>query len=96
MNDEGEKQFSLYNFTEELVAKELEKALKEREDVCKCLQCRNDMASYALNQLKPKYITSRKGDVFARLGEMETQMRADVLIIVEQGIQKVKDNPRHE
>ncbi len=90
-----EKEYGLHNYTEDLVQQVLQDLLAKRDDICKCSQCQADMASLALNQLSPKYITSHKGEIYSRLEEFKIQVKADVIISVTKAMEKVKNNPRH-
>ena len=53
------------NIMENLVEDEFERA-KGSLNCCTCEACRNDIIAYALNQLPPKYVATRKGEVYSR------------------------------
>ncbi|MCK8817225.1 late competence development ComFB family protein [Natroniella sulfidigena] len=91
------QQEKLHNHTEDVVLDKLEKLLteKEFENICTCEQCLFDMASYALNTLPAKYITTAKGDVMTRLDEFEEQSQIDFDLKVIQAIQTISKNPSH-
>jgi competence protein ComFB len=80
---------------EELVERTLDEYLAKEPDVCSCAKCRNNMAALALNQLKPVYISTDKGEVYARLRELDWQMRCDITVAVHKAIQTVAGSPRH-
>ena len=50
----------------------------------------------ALNHLPPKYISSYKGDVYARLDGMEVQYEVEVIQAIAKAIKIVHENPRHD
>ena len=57
----------LRNITEEDVEEMLNKLLPTMPNVCSCKTCRLDMATYALNRLKPNYVRSDKGALFHKV-----------------------------
>lgn len=83
------------NYMEELVFEYMDDLLKGKDDVCKCNQCLLDIATYALNQLPPKYFSRPKGMVFSRLEEFENQIRADIISVLIKGIEMVRKDPQH-
>lgn len=86
----------LKNYMEEIVIEELDLILKERDDICKCDQCRQDIISYALNQLPPKYISTRKGEIYTRLENFKFQNQVDIVKALTEAINRVGNNPHHE
>ncbi len=85
----------LKNYMEDIARNNIDQQLLERDDVCKCEQCRLDMLAYALNHLAPKYVVSDRGHIFTRLQEMETQFNTDVTREVYKTIEFIKQNKRH-
>ena len=53
----------LRNYMEEVVLQKLDQVLAQYPYCCKCDQCRRDIATLALNNLPPRYISSHKGDI---------------------------------
>ena len=84
------------NYMEIMVKEKLDELLDERTDICTCPQCRAEMATFALNNLKPRYITSKKGEIYSKLEEMDAQINADVSKIIIKAIKIVSTNPRHK
>lgn len=87
----------LVNEAEEIVIDELEKELNKEEnaDICKCQECVLDMATLALNNLKPHYRSSYLGKLYAqqyRAGDYIDEVRKSVKIAVD----KVCKNPSHD
>ncbi len=84
------------NEAENLVFSELEIQLHEEwaVDVCKCQDCVMDMATLALNTVKPFYRVSLLGKVFA--GSLnESEYGEEVKIAVKKAIEKISSNPAH-
>lgn len=65
-------------------------------DCCKCEKCRNDIIALTLNQLSPKYVVTREGELYARLTELSNEEEREILIAIAKSAQMVKDHPKHE
>ena len=83
------------NEVEEFTFRELEKQLAKipDEDICKCVDCIQDMACFALNQIKPKYTVSLLGSLFTK-AETEALIQ-DIDTVVAMAIEKISQNPFH-
>jgi len=87
----------LVNEGEDLVIEELEKELgkKEYDNICKCQDCILDMATLALNNLKPTYRSSLTGRIYAAQYHEGTYL-TEVESAVRNAIKKVSKNPSHD
>lgn len=85
----------LINFTLKRIEDLLEKILQDYPDICKCERCRLDIIAMAANQLKPHYVVSEKGQVFAKTNILSQQSQTDVLSEVILAVGKVSKNPHH-
>lgn len=65
-------------------------------DCCKCEKCRNDIIALALNQLAPKYVVTREGELYARLSELSNEQECEILIALAKAIKLVKEHPKHD
>lgn len=86
------------NYMEEIVKNYLTNILKTDKayaDICKCEHCIDDIMAKALNNLKPYYITTKKGEVFAEYSSLETQHHAEVISAVIKAIEFVSKKPNH-
>lgn len=86
------------NYMEQIVKEYIDNALeneKSYKDICKCAQCIDDIMAKALNNLKPYYITTKKGEVFAEYSSLETQHHAEVISEVIKAIDFVSKKPMH-
>ena len=83
------------NEVEEAAFEELEKQLKAipDEDICKCKDCVQDMACYALNQIRPRYAVSLLGALYTK-AETE-EHNDDFQNIIGKAIEKISQNPFH-
>lgn len=83
------------NEVEEVAFHELEKQLAAipDEDICKCRDCIQDMACFALNQIRPRYTVSLLGSLYTRAETGE--LLKDISDIVGKAIEKISQNPLH-
>ncbi|EOD01527.1 late competence development ComFB family protein [Caldisalinibacter kiritimatiensis] len=86
----------LHNFMEKEVLNTIDRLLKDRPDICHCEKCRMDIAAIALNNLKPKYVVTEKGEAYIKVSELEVQFEVDILKEVIKAIEKVSKEPHHE
>jgi len=84
----------LRNFTEEEVKLYLERWYKEL-DICQCEDCRLDVMALMLNNLKPKYVVTEKGALWAQLDDFDPQYRTDFMTALTKAAKAVKSTPRH-
>lgn len=85
----------LHNIMEDEVKLLVDKVLEEMDDVCKCEQCKLDIAAIVLNHLKPKYVVTEKGYVFSKTNSLNPQFNTDIITEITKAIEIVKNNPRH-
>ena len=86
---------NLVNEAERLVFDELDKQLKDYDNICKCQDCVMDMAAYALNHIKPYYRVSLMGTIYAHSID-STEYAQNVKKAVKEAIKKVSSNPSHD
>ena len=85
----------LINYTLKWVWESVDKVLQENPDVCSCEQCRHDIACMAVNRLKPTYVVSQHGQVYAKIKMLSQQMPTDILTEVVKAMEQVSKNPHH-
>lgn len=83
------------NYMEELVGQYFENVAKET-GCCTCARCKQDILCLALNQLRPKYITTEHGKEFAQRSNFDPQFESKVRTALIKSIQTVSKDPRHE
>lgn len=86
----------LRNITEEDVEEQLNKLLPTMPNICSCEQCRLDMATYALNRLKPNYVRSDKGALFHKVNISSPQAKTEILATVVNAITVIGARPNHD
>lgn len=64
-------------------------------DVCQCEQCMADIKALALNNLPPKYVVMRQGDVIPKLTFYEGKYGSDIIAQLLNACRIVKEHPHH-
>jgi len=85
----------LRNYTEDAVRFFIDRWYKEA-DVCQCENCRLDVMAIMLNNLPTKYVVTDKGALYAQMDDFDPQHKIDMMTVMTQAVQMVKDGPRHE
>lgn len=65
-------------------------------NICRCEQCIDDIMAKALNNIKPFYITTKTGEVYAEYSSLELQNNAEIIKEVIQAIDYVSTHKRHD
>ena len=90
INDE---QVALVNIMEELVKLRVRETLRDL-GACECETCYLNACALALNNLAPKYATTRKGALLSTFYEMKNA-HSVILVAVTQAVMQVKEYPHH-
>ncbi|MDR2070240.1 MAG: late competence development ComFB family protein [Treponema sp.] len=87
----------LKNEAEKLVLDELGRQLEAFEgDICICNDCVVDMATMALNEVKPYYRFSLLGTLYAAQAMNEEAYANSIKEAVSNAINHVRENPSHD
>ena len=86
----------LKNEAENLVIREMEKQVNAEPSMCRCNECIVDIAAISLNSVKPLYLFSLLGTLYASQAMTEQAYADSVKAAVSQAIKKVKRNPAHD
>ncbi|MCF6460080.1 late competence development ComFB family protein [Clostridium sp. Cult3] len=86
----------LRNLMEDEVMNTIDRVLKDRDEVCGCDKCRLDIAAIALNNLKPKYVVTEKGGLYAKVDTLDYQYDVDLVKEITKAIEIVDKEPHHE
>lgn len=87
---------NLHNLMEDEVLNAINKVSKGMDNICKCEICKMDIAAISLNHLKPNYVVTDQGYVYAKANNMNQQFNTDVTAAVIKAIDIVGNNPRHD
>ena len=95
--EKGVNAMELRNLMEALVMQRLDEVLTEdnNDKVCRCEQCRLDMAAIALNDLPSRYVVTQRGETYSKADLLEVQRFVDVLTALAKAVKIVQNNPRH-
>ncbi len=85
----------LKNLMEDNVEKALNSILPTMPHICSCMDCRLDMATYALNRLQPKYARTSTGVILHRFDTSSAQVEAEILSVVVTAIEVIGAHPHH-
>ena len=85
----------LKNIMEDDVEYQLNQILPTMTGICSCEDCRLDMATYALNRLKPNYVRSDTGALFHKVNTSSTQAKTEILTAVVTAINVIGAHPHH-
>lgn len=85
----------LVNYMEIAVEHLMPNLLNAFPDLCKCDHCLLDIKAIALNNLRPHYVVTEKGQMYSQLEEMKVQFETDILKALIDAISVVSKNPRH-
>ena len=84
----------LRNYSEEAVRAYMERWYAESGG-CQCDGCRLDVMAIMLNNIKPKYVVTDTGALYAQMEDFDLQNRIDLMSEMTQAINIVKKRPRH-
>ncbi|WP_198153472.1 late competence development ComFB family protein [Thalassobacillus sp. C254] len=87
---------TMKNAMEGIVAHILKEHVHHLYLPCTCVECQQDVAALALNQLPPHYVRSTEGEAYIRAKYMEDQEKAVVLGALAKAAIKVSENTSHQ
>jgi competence protein ComFB len=61
---------------------------------CGCDLCREDVLTFALNRIPPRYVSRREGSVVTEINLEKEQSRAAIDVVVMEALRKVSVAPR--
>lgn len=83
-----------YNLMEPVIEDNLSKVWKDM-DCCKCDDCHDDIMALSLNMVRPKYVSTREGEILSRITEYSNEKSVEIIAILMKAIDVVSNNPRH-
>ena len=93
-NEASRPKVILVNAYDELVKTNV-RTLISKMDMCQCEKCYLDVCALVLNQLPPKYVTTPKGTLMAKLPSMSNKKEAELTIMITQCAKMVQGKPMH-
>jgi competence protein ComFB len=61
---------------------------------CGCDLCRDDVLTFALNRIPPRYVSRREGSVVTEINLEKEQSRAAIDVVVMEALRKISVAPR--
>jgi competence protein ComFB len=61
---------------------------------CGCDLCREDVLTFALNRIPPRYVSRLEGSVVTEVALEKEQSRAAIEVVVMEGLRKISVAPR--
>jgi competence protein ComFB len=61
---------------------------------CGCDLCREDVLTFALNRIPPRYVSRREGSVVTEVNLEKEQSRAAIEVVVMEALRKISVAPR--
>ena len=83
------------NYMEDCVSDMLDTVLGEIHS-CTCDRCRYDITAIALNSLPAKYVVTKRGELYTRLGTLQQQFDVDIIAAITKAAVIVSRNPHHD
>lgn len=83
------------NLVEQHVTQAYEQLRPRYPEVCGCEICQTDVLVFALNRLPPRYVSGNEGTVVTEINLEKEQWRAQIEVVVLDGIRKIGLAPRH-
>lgn len=63
---------------------------------CRCEKCRLDILAISLNSIQPKYVVTKKGELYTKLATLQQQFDVDIISAITKATVIVNRNPRHD
>lgn len=82
------------NINEEVVKQCVRKTMRDL-GACSCDTCFANACALALNELAPKYVTSKRGALLTEIDKTRVSDRADCTVEATKAVMKVMKNPHH-
>lgn len=86
----------LHNLMEDRVINIVNELLRGKNNICTCNRCKLDIAALTLNNLKPRYVVTGKGKLYAKTNMMNHQFDVDIIKEVTKSVSIVTANIHHE
>lgn len=83
------------NYMEDAVKQRIKAVLKQYPSCCTCDKCLQDILCLALNHLPARYISTEKGNLFARLEALSLSYEPRIIEALVKAIEVVSHHPRH-
>ncbi len=86
----------VFNILEKIIWDNMDIVIGRKDGACNCDICRADIAAYALNKLKPKYVATSKGETISKAQYLDNQVYLTVIVALSEAVEIVSANPHHK
>ena len=86
----------LCNVMEDEVVVQVKSMMARDGEVCSCDTCVYNVSAIVLNNVKPHYITTNRGEMFARVEKLNVMERTAITIEVLRAIDVVRNKKMHD
>jgi competence protein ComFB len=83
------------NYMEHAVEHTLSRIMNQMELNCSCKRCLEDIKAITLNRLKPHYVVSDEGELFAKVNHFYAQNETNIIAELISASKLVNESPKH-
>ncbi len=87
---------AVVNVTETLVHMVFQNEFIYQKLDCNCEQCINDVLALTLNNLPARYVSTDKGEAYAKVQYFNPQLRSDIIREITLAVGQVNLKPHHK
>lgn len=87
--------YTFHNSLEEVVEEKVRAILSKMDNMCHCEKCFFDICALVLNQLTPKYTTTPKGTLMAKLPTLSAKKELELTVLITKTAKMVQESPMH-
>ena len=87
--------YAFHNSLEEVVEERARAIVSKMDNMCHCEKCFFDICAMVLNQLTPKYVTTPKGTLMAKLPSLSSKKELELTILITKTAKMVQEKPMH-
>ena len=88
--------YKVTNILETLVPEMVDSILPSLIGVCTCEMCRADVICLTLNQVKPRYVVHRYGEIMSRAEFEGLQKKAEIISVITRSARQIAGKPHSE
>ncbi len=85
--------YQVVNMMEKAVLETVDSVLSTISNVCPCERCKADIVCLTLNQLEPRYVIHRYGEILSRAEFDTPQRQAEIITAVMKAVHKIQLKP---
>lgn len=87
-------EIKIHNVMEDIIEGKTEKIMRQM-GCCTCEYCQSDVAAYVLNHVDSKYVSTARGELFAKSIEFDSNFDMQLIILISTAVKKIMEHPHH-